>query len=282
MVLRIRGGSLDLDRPRVMGVINVTPDSFSDGGTAMGVEPALALARRMAAEGADIIDIGGESTRPGAEAVSAEEESARVVPVIEAVSSELSVSVSVDTSKATVARAALEAGAAVVNDISAGSWDEHMLALVAERDAGIVLMHTPGRPGEMMERTTYDDMWGTLETWFAERLGTAEACGVAPEAIAIDPGIGFGKTTPQNLEILAGLGRLRKFGRPLLVGLSRKRFLGDIGGRAEASDRDDLTQAANTLALAAGADIIRTHDVRRGVDAAAVAAAMKTVAGRTE
>lgn len=273
MILRIGGGALDLTRPRVMGVLNVTPDSFSDGGNNLTPASALASARRMAAEGADILDIGGESTRPGARPVSAEEEKARILPVIEAIGAELTVPLSVDTSKAEVARAALEAGAVLVNDVSAGSWDPGMLPVVAERGAGIVLMHTPARPDKMMERSDYDDLWDTLEAWFEQRLTAAHAAGIDTEATAIDPGIGFGKTTAQNLELLAGLDRLRALGRPVLVGLSRKRFLGQLGGRTEPLARDDLTTAANALALAAGANIIRTHDVARGVDAAAVALA---------
>ena len=276
MIFRMSGGALDLGRrPRVMGILNVTPDSFSDGGKFETIDRALAAAHHMAAEGADIIDVGGESTRPQAQAVSAEEEAGRVVPVIRAITAELTVPVSVDTSKAVVAEKALDAGAVVINDISAGSWDSGMFEVVARHGAGIVLMHTPGHPGEMMARTDYADLWGTLRNWFEQRCHEARAAGIADEAIAIDPGMGFGKTTAQNLEILAGLGRLTTLDKPLLVGLSRKRFLQEVGGRSGPSDCDDLTTAANALALAGGADIIRTHDVGRGVDAVALAAAFR-------
>jgi len=257
--------------PLVMGVINVTPDSFSDGGRYAGPEAALAEARRMAAQGAAILDIGGESTRPGAAPVAAEAEALRILAVIEGLKD---LPVSVDTRRATVAALALRAGAVLVNDVSAGA-DPDMFPVVAAHGAGVVCMHMRGEPGTMQQDPRYADVIGEVEGFLLARAGAAEAAGVARDRILIDPGIGFGKTLAHNLALLQALPRLAGHGLPVLVGPSRKSFLGQITGRAVA-DRGDATTAALTLcAFEGGAAVVRVHDVPGAHDAVSVALAWR-------
>jgi len=257
--------------PLIMGVINVTPDSFSDGGRYAGPEPALAEARRMAAQGAAILDIGGESTRPGATPVARKAEALRVLPVIEGLRD---LPVSVDTRRATIAALALRAGAVLVNDVSAGA-DPDMFPIVAAHGAGIVCMHMRGEPGTMQQDPRYADVIGEVEGFLLARAAAAEAAGVARDRILIDPGIGFGKTLEHNLALLQALPRLASHGLPVLVGPSRKSFLGQITGRA-VKDRGDATTAALALcAFEGGAAVVRVHDVPAARDAASVALAWR-------
>jgi dihydropteroate synthase len=255
----------------LMGVVNVTPDSFSDGGRFLDAAAAVAQGRRLAAEGAALLDVGGESTRPGAEPVSAAEERRRVVPVIEALAAG-DVRVSVDTMKLEVARAALEAGARYVNDVSAFRHDPGMAALVADSRAECCLMHMLGEPRTMQRAPRYDDVVDDVRAFLEERLAFAVAEGIAEERVQLDPGIGFGKTSDHNLALLRGLPELAALGRPVVVGVSRKSFLGRITGR-EAVDRVAATVAANVLAFERGARVFRVHDVAAVADGLAVAAA---------
>ena len=245
-----------------MGIVNVTPDSFSDGGLFLDAEAAIEHGRTLAADGADILDVGGESTRPGAEAVDAEEELERVRPVVEALAGESGpgVQVSIDTSKTAVAAAALDAGAEIVNDVTALRADPDLAALCADRECGLVLMHMLGDPRTMQENPTYEDVVDEVKAFLAERVDAAITAGVAEERIWVDPGIGFGKTLEHNLELLRRLGELRGLGRPVVVGSSRKSFIGAITGR-EVEDRLGGTVASNVLAVLAGADVVRVHDV---------------------
>jgi len=274
-VWRLRGRTLDPDgRPLVMGIVNVTPDSFSDGGRFRDAGPALARARRMVAEGADLLDVGGESTRPGAAEVSADEELARVLPVLERIRAELDVPVSVDTRKAAVAREVLAAGADAVNDVSA-LGDPGMAAAVAETDAGLVLMHMRGTPATMGEMTDYRDVAEDVAEELKRSLGRALAAGIAPERIVVDPGVGFAKTAEQNLELIARLGVLRaRLGRPVLLGVSRKAFIGRLLGGLPAEARDAGTVGACVAGLARGARIFRVHEVRAAREALDVADAV--------
>jgi dihydropteroate synthase len=257
---------------KLMGVVNVTPDSFSDGGLYLDPEAAIAHGRELAEAGAEILDVGGESTRPGAEVVPAEEELRRVVPVILGLRG-LDCDVSVDTSKAPVAAAALDAGAAIVNDVTALRGDPEMAALCAERGAGVVLMHMRGDPRTMQDDPRYDDVVAEVKAFLAERLETAIAAGIAEGRIWLDPGIGFGKTAAHNMELLRRLGELRDLGRPLVVGTSRKSFIGRIDGSA-AGERLGGTIASSVLAAAEGADVLRVHDVAEMRQALTVAAAI--------
>jgi dihydropteroate synthase len=258
----VRGRRLSLARPLVMGVLNVTPDSFSDGGRLPGVEAALARGRAMAAEGADLLDVGGESTRPGAAPVSADEELARVLPVLRALKDALPLPVSVDTRKAAVARAALAAGADVVNDVS-GLADAEMAGAVAETDAGLVLMHMRGTPETMQRLAQYADVAEEVADELAGPLARAVEAGIAPERIVVDPGIGFAKTAEGSLELIARIDVLRRrLGRPVLLGASRKSFLGGLLGGIPAEERDAGTVGACVAGLARGARIFRVHDVR--------------------
>lgn len=260
------------DRPHalVMGVLNVTPDSFSDGGRYSGPTDAVEAAERMAAAGAAIIDVGGESTRPGADPVLADDELGRILPVIELLRG---IPVSIDTRHSQVAAAALDAGASVVNDVSAGS-DPEMFHVVSERGAGLVLMHMQGQPGTMQRAPHYEDVVGEVEAYLLERATRAEAAGVARERILIDPGIGFGKTPAHNMALLRALPRLAGHGYPVLAGLSRKAFLGAITDRA-VDQRHDATTAATALAARGGAAVLRVHDVPAALDAARIAAAWR-------
>lgn len=257
--------------PKLMGIVNVTPDSFSDGGLFLDAEAAIAHGRELAAQGAEILDVGGESTRPGAEAVGAEEELARVEPVVAGLVG--TATVSIDTSKAVVAEAALDAGAAIVNDVTALRRDPEIGALCAEGGAGLVLMHMQGDPRTMQANPVYEDVVDDVKAFLAERLGVAIEAGVAEERIWLDPGIGFGKTLEHNLELLRRLGELRELGRPLVVGTSRKSFIGKIDGSA-VGDRIGGTIASSVLAAAEGAEVLRVHDVAEMAQALKMAAAI--------
>ena len=251
-----------------MGIVNVTPDSFSDGGRFLDPERAIAHGRRLVAQGADILDIGGESTRPGAQAVSAEDELGRVEPVVEGLAG--TAPVSIDTSKASVAAAALDRGAEIVNDVTALRADPDLAGLCAERGCTVVLMHMLGSPRTMQDDPRYEDVVDEVRRFLAGRVEAAVSAGVAEERIWVDPGIGFGKTVEHNLELLRRLGEIATLGRPVVIGSSRKRFLGEITGR-EIGERLGGTIASNVLALAAGADVFRVHDVaeaREALDAA--------------
>jgi dihydropteroate synthase len=257
---------------KLMGVVNVTPDSFSDGGLYLDPEAAIAHGLELAAAGAEILDVGGESTRPGAEPVAAEEELRRVVPVIRGLS-DTDCEISVDTSKASVAAAALDAGATIVNDVTALRGDPEMAPLCAERGATVVLMHMLGEPRTMQEDPRYDDVVTDVKGVLAERLAAAVAAGIAEERIWLDPGIGFGKTAAHNMELLRRLGELRELGRPLVVGTSRKSFIGKVDGSA-ADERLGGTIASSVLAAAEGAEVLRVHDVAEVRQALTVAAAI--------
>ena len=260
-------------RPSVMGVVNVTPDSFSDGGVNFDPTDAAASARRMLAEGAAIVDIGGESTRPGSEGVDANEELRRVVPVLEQLEGE--VPVSIDTSKAQVARGALELGAELVNDVTALRGDPELAGVVADSGAYLCLMHMQGEPRTMQSNPTYDDVASDVASFLEARLAFAVDAGVAEERICLDPGIGFGKTVEQNFELIARLDVLLALGRPVLVGFSRKSSLGRLLGDPQAMTGS--TAASIGAAVAAydrGATILRAHDVREHVEALTVAAAI--------
>src|SRR4051794_9088342 len=255
-----------------MGVLNVTPDSFSDGGEWFDAGAAVAHARELVAEGAAILDVGGESTRPYAAPVPEDEEVRRVVPVIERIAG-LGAQVSVDTSKLAVARAALDAGATYVNDVTAFRAAPGLAALVAERGADCCLMHMLGEPRTMQQDPRYDDVVSEVKAFLEERLAFAVAEGVPEERIQLDPGIGFGKTVEHNLELLARLDELTALGRPLVVGTSRKGFLGRLTGRTVPAERAVATAATNVLAFERGAEVFRVHDVRETRDALVVAAA---------
>jgi dihydropteroate synthase len=258
--------------PKLMGVVNVTPDSFSDGGLYLDAEVAIAHGRELVAAGAEILDVGGESTRPGAEVVPAEEELRRVAPVIRGLR-DLGCRISVDTSKARVAAAALDAGAEIVNDVSALRGDPEMGALCAERGATVVLMHMRGDPRTMQEDPRYDDVVAEVKEFLAERLDAATAAGIAEERVWLDPGIGFGKTATHNLELLRRLAELRDLGRPLVVGTSRKSFIGRVDGSA-ADERLGGSIASSVIAAAEGAEVLRVHDVAEMRQALSVATAI--------
>ena len=262
-------------RTLVMGVLNVTPDSFSDGGRYLDPAVAVDHGRALVAEGADLVDVGGESTRPGATRPSPEEEVDRVLPVVRALAGD-GVLVSVDTMRASVASAAVEAGAVLVNDVSGGLADEAMLSTVAGLDVAYVLMHWRAHSTQMQRFTDYGDVVADVSAELRERLDAAAQAGVRPERVAVDPGIGFSKTADQNWDVLAGMERLHDLGHPVLIATSRKRFLGallaDAAGELRPTDlREDGTTATSTLAAAAGAWCIRTHTVRATLDAVKVA-----------
>ena len=252
-------------RTCLMGVLNVTPDSFSDGGRYLG--PALALERalKMKEEGADIIDIGGESSRPGSERVSLEEELKRVIPVVKAVRKKCDIAVSIDTYKAEVARQALSEGAEIVNDITALNGDEDMPGVIADAGAAVVLMHMRGEPGTMQAAPAYDDVIGEIIAYLSAAIAKAEKAGIDPGKIIIDPGIGFGKKLEHNVAILRELRRFKDLGKTVLVGTSRKSFIGELTAR-DVGERDFGTAASVSAAIMNGADIIRVHDVRDMLD----------------
>jgi len=247
----------------VMGILNVTPDSFSDGGRFLDPDAAIAHGLALVEAGADLLDVGGESTRPGADPVDAAEERRRVLPVIEALAAQAGVPISVDTTKASVAEAALTAGARIVNDISAGRADDELLSVVAERRAGYVAMHMQGEPRTMQDAPRYEDVVGEVGDFLAARAEVAYAAGIADGALAVDPGIGFGKTAAHNLELLSHLDALvARFDAPLVVGTSRKRFLGGLLGDDAVDRRDDATLATTVWCVGLGARVVRVHDVR--------------------
>ena len=252
-------------RPAVMGILNATPDSFSDGGRFRTPAALVDHAADLVAGGADVLDVGGESTRPGALPVSAREELDRVVPAVEQLRRRFDCPVSVDTTKPEVARAAVAAGAAIVNDIT-GLADPEMVAIAAASDLGVVIMHIQGTPATMQDRPTYEDVVGEVRDHLARRVELALRAGIAPERVAVDPGIGFGKTFEHNIALLRHLGDLEAIGCPILVGTSRKGFLGMITGRPIA-DRQAASVASALAAAARGASILRVHDVKMTVDA---------------
>jgi dihydropteroate synthase len=255
------GGTLELGRrTRVMGILNLTPDSFSDGGKQVRLPDALAAAHAMVEVGVDLIDVGGESTRPGARPVDAQEEGARILPTIEALKKRHAVRVSVDTRKAEVARRALDAGADMVNDVS-GLRDPAMLPLLCERRAPVVIMHMRGDPATMQHDTRYADLLGTLSGFLQDRVASAVAAGLAEDLILIDPGIGFGKSAQGNLTILRELPRLAALGRPLVIGASRKSFIGQALGGLAVDERLEGSLAVAAVAVVLGAHIVRAHDV---------------------
>ena len=274
--LDCNGRPLVLDRPRVMGIVNVTPDSFSDGGAHDGANAAFAHALKLVEEGADILDIGGESTRPGSAEVPEEEELRRVLPVVERLARETRVPISVDTSKPGVMRAAVEAGAGMINDVYA-LRREGALEAAAHAGVPVVLMHMLGEPRSMQEAPRYDDVAAEVRRFLAERIFAAEMAGVAKRNIVVDPGFGFGKTTAHNVELLGRLEGLAQLGVPVLAGLSRKRSIGELTGRAGPLDRVHGSVAAHLLAVQRGARIVRVHDVGATVDALKVWQAVAAV-----
>ncbi len=261
-------------RAMIMGVLNVTPDSFSDGGEYLSADKAMERARQMIAEGADIIDVGGESTRPGADPVPAEEELRRIVPVIARLRRESAVLISADTSKASVAAAALEAGANIVNDVTGGRGDAEMFPVVARYRAGLIIMHMQGTPRTMQLAPHYDDVVSEVSDFFRQRQSLALECGVDPMAMAFDPGIGFGKTLAHNIELLGNFERLRIEDRPLAVGVSRKAFLAKVTGLSDSTSRDLATASLTALLRGRGAEIFRVHDVRENAAALRLAEAI--------
>lgn len=263
-----RGKTLTLGtNTHVMGILNVTPDSFSDGGHYLDVQQAINYAETMVAEGATLIDIGGESSRPGASPVSVDEELARVLPVIRVLADTLDVLLSIDTYKAEVARRALAAGAHIVNDITALCGDPDMARVVAEMGAGVVLMHMKGTPRTMQQAPKYNNVTNEICAWLENKVQNAEAEGIAAERIIIDPGIGFGKTTEHNLELLKRLSEFQALDKPLLIGTSRKSFIGNVL-EVPVTERVEGTAATVCWAIAHGADIVRVHDVKANVRAA--------------
>jgi dihydropteroate synthase len=264
--LDCNGRTLVLDRVRVMGIVNVTTDSFSDGGEHATSEAAVAHGLRLAEEGADILDIGGESTRPGAEEVSVEEELRRVIPVIERLAKQTACPISIDTSKPEVMRAAIAAGAGMINDVYA-LRREGALDAAAELGVPVVLMHMQGEPRSMQAAPQYDDVVAEVHRFLAERIFAAEMAGIAKKKIIVDPGFGFGKHREHNLALLAQLERFAELGVPLLAGLSRKKTIGDITGREDPHDRVFGSVAAHVIAAQRGARLVRVHDVAATVDA---------------
>ncbi len=272
---KLAGRTLELgDCARLMGVLNVTPDSFSDGGEFFETETAVAHALQMAQGGAEILDVGGESTRPGAEEVSEEEELRRVVPVISRIAAASEAVISIDTAKAMVAQKALDAGAHIINDITGGRGDAGMMPLAAERGAGFIIMHMQGTPRTMQLRPTYTDVVAEVREFFRQQYACALDCGIDRMALAFDPGIGFGKTVEHNLELLRHLPQLRIEDRPLVVGVSRKLFLGKLVNSVEPRDRVDPTVAFTALLRERGADVIRVHDVKPNAAALRVTEAL--------
>jgi dihydropteroate synthase len=273
--MELRGHSFDWgERTYLMGVLNVTPDSFSDGGEFYAPAAALAQAQRLVEAGADFIDIGGQSTRPGAEQVSVEEELHRVLSVVESVRSQLSVPISVDTTRAVVAQRAVESGADMVNDISGGTFDPDMLSTVAQLGVPIVLMHIRGTPQTMQQLTDYQDLIGDIYGFLERQIAAAERAGVERSRLIVDPGIGFAKTLEQNLEILRQLPTFRALGVPILVGVSRKSFIGRLLDQPDPKGRVWGTAAACCGAIAGTADILRVHDVLEMRDVCRVADAI--------
>lgn len=268
MVVRnIKCGDYSLEfgkRTLVMGVINVTPDSFSDGGKFYDSKVAITHAKHLVSEGADIIDVGGESTRPGSESVSLDEEMRRVIPVIEGISKEVNAPVSIDTCKSEVAKAALDAGACIINDISAMRSDPKIASVASEYSSPLILMHMQGTPKDMQKNPQYDDIMEDIKKFLNARVDFAISKGVPRENIIIDPGIGFGKTLEHNYDIIRRLEELEQFNLPILIGTSRKSFIGNTLG-LDVDDRLEGTLATITISIINGADIVRVHDVKEAV-----------------
>jgi dihydropteroate synthase len=270
MIFRARQYCFEFPRPAlVMGIVNITPDSFSDGGRFMNGDKAVEHAQALVDQGADILDVGGESSRPGAEPVAEAEELRRVIPVIERLARRVRVPISIDTVKPGVALAALKAGASVVNDVAANRTDDSMWRIVADAGAGYVCMHMQGTPQTMQALPAYEDVVQEVGAFFSERLGRLTTAGVGEEQVALDPGIGFGKTLEHNLQLLANLGSFSQFRRPVMLGVSRKSFLGKIV-RADACQRLPGSLACVCLALQWGVQIVRTHDVAETAQAVRV------------
>ena len=263
----------------IMGVLNVTPDSFSDGGKFFAAEKAIEHGLKMVADGADIVDVGGESTRPGAEAIAADEELRRVIPVIEKLRTKIDVPISIDTSKTEVALAAIQSGASIVNDVTGGRGDDGMLSVIAKTKSALIIMHMQGTPRTMQKQPRYDDVVSEVAIFFRQQYACAIGCNIDPMAIAFDPGIGFGKTLDHNLELLAQLERLRAHDRPLVIGVSRKSFLGKLVESPDMDDRGAPAVALTALLRTRGADVFRVHDVKENVSALRVTEA---ILGRTE
>jgi len=265
LILRFRRRSYDLSRRTlIMGVLNVTPDSFSDGGQFFGREAAVDQGVRLAQAGADILDIGGESTRPGAKALEEDEEVRRTIPVIEGLREKIDIPISIDTRKAGVAERALAAGAGMINDVTALRFDERMARVAAASQVPVVLMHMRGDPATMQSNTHYDDFMGELLGFFRERIAHAEGQGIRPDRIILDPGIGFGKSleAQHNLVLLKNLRQFKTLGKPLLIGPSRKAFIGKILGLSP-QEREEGTMACVAVAIMNGANIVRVHEVER-------------------
>ncbi|NYZ63023.1 dihydropteroate synthase [Luteimonas deserti] len=274
--LDCNGRVLRLDRPRVMGIVNVTPDSFSDGGLYGDAESAVAHGLQLAEAGADVLDIGGESTRPGATPVPVDEELRRVIPVVAGLAARSAVPISIDTSSPEVMRAAVDAGAGLINDVR-GLRRAGALETAAALGVPVVLMHMPGEPDTMQAAPAYDDVVGEVHRFLAERIFSAEMAGIERKRIVVDPGFGFGKTTAHNLALLAQLGRFAELGVPVLAGLSRKRSIGELTGREVASERSAGSLAAHLIAAQRGARILRVHDVAQTVDALKIWVAVDAV-----
>ncbi len=258
----------------IMGILNVTPNSFSDGGKFFTAGKAVEHGLRMVGEGAQIIDVGGESTRPGAEPVAAEEELRRVIPVIEQLRVKIDTVISIDTSKAQIARAGIQAGASIVNDVTGGRGDAEIMPLVAETKSAFIIMHMQGNPRTMQVEPRYVDVVVEVVDFFRQQYARALECGIDPMVIAFDPGIGFGKTLQHNLELLARLDELRVHDRPLVIGVSRKSFLAKLTGSSEISDRLAPAAALTSLLRLRGADVFRVHDVKENVNALRVTEAI--------
>jgi dihydropteroate synthase len=269
---KLRNRALDLSRGLIMGVLNVTPDSFSDGGLYLDPSDALAAGRGMLDQGADIVDVGGESTRPGADPVTADEELRRVIPVIGPLARAGAV-VSIDTSKPEVAQAAVDAGAEIINDVTAATA-EGMAEVMAGTGAGVILMHMKGTPRTMQDTPRYDDVIAEVAAFLEQAAARVIAAGVAPESVAVDPGIGFGKTVSHNLELIAGLGDLAGLGYPVVLGTSRKTFLGKVARIDRPAGRDNATAVTTALGFERGARIFRVHDIGSSRDALRLAAAI--------
>lgn len=275
MIWRTNRRAFDLGRRGViMGILNATPDSFSDGGMHAGADEAIEHGIRMAAEGAEIIDVGGESTRPGAAPVSIDEELRRVIPVIRGLVQRTQAAISIDTSKAAVARAAVEAGAEIINDVTALRGDPGMATVAAESGAGLIVMHMLGTPRTMQQDPRYSDVVREVTDFLHERIGAAKAAGIAPDRLAVDPGVGFGKTADHNLQLIAGLRAIVQLGYPVLLGVSRKSFLAATAGGDSPGDRDTATAALTALGRNLGARIFRVHAVPPNLQALRVTEAV--------
>lgn len=282
MVIQAKDRTIEIgDRPLIMGVVNVTPDSFFDGGRYATTDAAVAQALRLVEEGADLLDIGAESTRPGSESIEEGEERRRLIPVVTAVAKAVKIPISVDTMKSTVARVALEAGAVIVNDVSALRADPVMAEVVAATGAGVVLMHMQGIPKTMQQAPAYDDVVGEVAEFFRERLRFCSGQGIRQSQIVLDPGMGFGKLLLHNLTLLGQLETFSTFDRPVLVGVSMKSFIGQVLGRP-VDERSWGTAAAVALAVGHGAGILRVHDVAAMKEVVAMAAAITRYAGAPE